>query len=96
MPEKWLKDRVNALKNKVSRFFDDSKDVVEKMNLVDTVKHLGIGHHFENQIAKALCDIQHEEFNSSSLHQVSLRFRLPREQGLWVSPGLYSNEWQLS
>ena len=89
MPEKWLNDRVNALKNRVSQFFDASKDMVEKMNLLDTVEHLGIGHHFEDQIADTLHEIQHEELDSSSLHEVSLRFRLLREHGLWVSPGLY-------
>lgn len=84
-----LQNRISALKEKVRGLFEDSKDIVEQMNLVDTVQHLGIGHHFEQQIADALHKMQHTKFNSSSLHEVSLRFRLLREHGLWVSPGLF-------
>ncbi|GJN41302.1 hypothetical protein PR202_gn00654 [Eleusine coracana subsp. coracana] len=55
------------------------------MNLVDAVQHLGIDHLFEDQIATVLRDIN-VEFNSFSLHDVALRFRLLREHGLWISP----------
>nr|XP_034603111.1 tau-cadinol synthase-like isoform X2 [Setaria viridis] len=84
--KKWLENRVSALKEKVRLLFEDSKDIIEQMNLVDTIQHLGIGHHFEKEIANTLCNIQHMEFNTSSLHEVSLRFRLLREHSLWVSP----------
>ncbi|KAF8645556.1 hypothetical protein HU200_066148 [Digitaria exilis] len=60
--------------------------MAEKIELVDTVEHLGIRHHFEDEIADALCNIQHMELNSLNLHEVSLRFRLLREHGLCVSP----------
>lgn len=70
--------------------FVDTNDMTEKIKLVDTVEHLGIRHHFEDEIADALCNIQHMELNSSNLHEVSLRFRLLREHGLWVSPGMYT------
>lgn len=88
MQKTGLENRIRKLKEKVRRLFEDSKDIVEQMNLVDTVQHLGIGHHFEKQIADALRKIQQTEFNSSSLHEVSRRFRLLREHGIWVSPGL--------
>ncbi|CAL4993756.1 unnamed protein product [Urochloa decumbens] len=86
MEEKWQKERIGTLKEKVIQLFAASKDMVEKMNLVDTIQHLGIEHLFKNQIADALSYIQHLELNSSTLHDVSLRFRLLRENGLWVSP----------
>ncbi|CAL4984738.1 unnamed protein product [Urochloa decumbens] len=86
MEEKWQKERIGTLKEKVIQLFAASKDMVEKMNLVDTIQHLGIEHLFKNQIADALNYIQHLELNSSTLHDVSLRFRLLRENGLWVSP----------
>ncbi|ONL98160.1 terpene synthase8 [Zea mays] len=54
------------------------------MNLVDVVQRLGIDHHFKEQIDTALKNIQGAEFNSSDLHEVSLRFRLLRQHGLWV------------
>lgn len=88
MPD--LRDRFNALRKKVSQLFADTKDMAEKIELVDTVEHLGIRHHFEDEIADALRNSQHMELNSSNLHEVSLRFRLLREHGLCVSPGMYT------
>ncbi|KAF8721050.1 hypothetical protein HU200_023464 [Digitaria exilis] len=64
--------------------FEACTNVVEKMDLVDVLQRLGIDHHFEEQIATTLCNIYKSEFNSSSLHEVALRFRLLRQHGLWV------------
>nr|UIB01639.1 tau-cadinol synthase [Cymbopogon martinii] len=80
-----MRERVIELKGEVTGHFEACNDLVEKMNLVDVLQHLGIDHHFKEQIAAALNDIQEAEFNSSSLHEVSLRFRLLRQHGLWVS-----------
>jgi hypothetical protein len=79
--------RANQLKGKVSGLFEACKNVVEKMDLVDVVQHLGIDHHFKEQIATTLSSIHRAEFNSSSLHEVALRFRLLRQHGFWVSAG---------
>nr|TKV96125.1 hypothetical protein SEVIR_9G409000v2 [Setaria viridis] len=78
-------DRVNQLKGEVSGLFEACKNVVEKMDLVDVLQHLGIDHHFKEQIATTLSSIHRGEFNSSSLHEVALRFRLLRQHGFWVS-----------
>ncbi|OEL13008.1 (S)-beta-bisabolene synthase [Dichanthelium oligosanthes] len=80
-----MAERINQLKEEVSGMFQASKNVVEKMNLVDVVQRLGIDHHFEEQIATTLASIHSAEFNCSSLHEVALRFRLLRQQGFWVS-----------
>ncbi|CAO2201450.1 unnamed protein product [Urochloa humidicola] len=82
--EKMAK-RIKELKEEVNAMFQSSKNVVEKLNLVDVVQRLGIDHHFDEQIATALASIHSSDFNSSSLHEVGLRFRLLRQQGFWVS-----------
>jgi hypothetical protein len=82
-----MTERVNRLKEEVSRLFGACKNVMEKLNLVDTLQHLGIDHLFEEPIATTLSSIHNAEFNSSSLHQVALRFRLLRQHGFWVSAG---------
>ncbi|KAK3123479.1 hypothetical protein QOZ80_8AG0631610 [Eleusine coracana subsp. coracana] len=79
-----MTERVNQLKYEVSGMFDACKNDVEKLNLVDVVQRMGIDHHFEEQIITTLRSIHNTEFNSSSLHEVALRFRLLREQGFWV------------
>nr|TKW09322.1 hypothetical protein SEVIR_6G086800v2 [Setaria viridis] len=79
----------NQLKGEVSGLFEACKNVVEKMDLVDVLQHLGIDHHFKEQIATTLRSIHMGEFNSSSLHEVALRFRLLRQHGFWVSAGVF-------
>ncbi|CAO2201563.1 unnamed protein product [Urochloa humidicola] len=80
-----MAERIKELKEEVNAMFQSSKNVVEKLNLVDVVQRLGIDHHFDEQIATALASIHSSDFNSSSLHEVGLRFRLLRQQGFWVS-----------
>ncbi|CAL5012615.1 unnamed protein product [Urochloa decumbens] len=80
-----MAERIKELKEEVNAMFHSSKNVVEKLNLVDVVQRLGIDHHFDEQIATALASIHSSDFNSSSLHEVALRFRLLRQQGFWVS-----------
>lgn len=65
------------------------KDTAEKMALLDALQHLGIDHLFAEQIGATLEDIHQSEFNSSSLHDIALRFRLLREHGIWVPTGTY-------
>ncbi|CAN6300924.1 unnamed protein product [Urochloa humidicola] len=83
-----MTDRVNQLKEEVSGLFEACKNVVEKMDMVDVLQRLGIDHHFKEQIATTLSSIHRGgEFESSSLHEVALRFRLLRQHGFWVSAG---------
>uniref|UniRef100_A0A0E0D0J6 Uncharacterized protein n=1 Tax=Oryza meridionalis TaxID=40149 RepID=A0A0E0D0J6_9ORYZ len=80
-PEKWMRERSDQLRKDVSQLFDAFDGVAEKMNLVDTLQRLGIDHLFEEEIATTLNIIHGAEFDSPSLHDVALRFRLLRQQG---------------
>ena len=44
--EKWMRERANKLKEEVGVLFQNYKNIVEKMNLVDVLQRLGIDHHF--------------------------------------------------
>lgn len=87
--EEWMKQRANKLKEEVNVLFESCTDVVETMNLVDTLQRLAIDYHFQEQIVTALRSIHGAEFKSSNIHEVALRFRLLRMHALWVSPGIY-------
>jgi hypothetical protein len=89
MSEECMKDRSNQLKDKVLGVLEACSTIVEKLNLVDTLQHLSIDHNFEEEIFSILRTTHASEFDSSSLHDVALHFRLLRQQGLWVSPGIY-------
>ncbi|KAF0893588.1 hypothetical protein E2562_027314, partial [Oryza meyeriana var. granulata] len=87
--EEWMRQRADKLKENVRTLFWNSNDVIVRMNLVDAIQRLGIGHLFEEEISTTLSDIHASEFTSSSLYEVALRFRLLREHGLWVSPDAF-------
>ncbi|KAF7012906.1 hypothetical protein CFC21_027052 [Triticum aestivum] len=87
--QEWMKTRRDKLKKDVLLLFKTCTNNLDRMTLVDVVQRLGIEHLFEEQTATALTDIHRSEFNSSNLHDVSLRFRLLREHGLWVSPDVF-------
>lgn len=87
-----MAERVNQLKEEVTSLFGACKNVMEKLNLVDTLQHLGIDHLFEEPVATTLSSIHNTEFNSSNLHEVALWFRLLRQHGFWVSAGMYDHE----
>jgi hypothetical protein len=89
MSEERMKDRSNQLKEKVLGLLEACSNMAEKLNLVDTLQHLGIDHNFDKQIVSILRSTHASEFDSSSLRDVALRFRLLRQQGFWVSPGIY-------
>ncbi|KAG2558178.1 tau-cadinol synthase-like [Panicum virgatum] len=85
-----MRERANKLKEEVGVLFQNCKNIVEKMNLVDVLQRLGIDHHFEEQITTTLHSIHNADFNSGSLNEVSLRFRLLRQQGFWVPPDVFN------
>ena len=80
--------RVGKLKQEVCMLFKVCKHVTETLTLVNALQLLGIDHLFKEQIDISLRHIHECEFNSSSLYEVALHFRLLREHGLWVSPGI--------
>lgn len=85
-----MEERAEQLVEQIGRMFEACRDdVVKQMNLVDVLQRLGIEHHFEEQINTTLRNIHSAEFYSSNLQEVALRFRLLRQQGYWVSPGMY-------
>ncbi|XP_044322471.1 tau-cadinol synthase isoform X1 [Triticum aestivum] len=89
MSEERMTERSNQLKEKIIGLFPCST-IVEQLYLVDTLQHLSVDQHFHEQIDSTLRSTHAGEFNSSSLHDVALRFRILRQQGFWVSPDVFS------
>ncbi|SPT15473.1 unnamed protein product [Triticum aestivum] len=88
--EEWMMARAEKLKGDVSLLFKTCNGTRARMFLVDTLQHLGIDHHFEEQIHDSLNELLESDFSSSSsLHEVALQFRLLRENGHWVSPDVF-------
>lgn len=75
--------RVEELKGRVRNLFEETSDVSQTMNLVDSIQLLGLDYHFEKEIAAALRLIYEADAKNYGLYEVSLRFRLLRQHGYY-------------
>ncbi|KAM1150201.1 hypothetical protein ACFX2B_030410 [Malus domestica] len=70
---------------------------LEKLELIDVIQHLGISHHFENEIDEVLLQI-HNSYNcyhqrsddDDDLHATAIYFRLLRQQGYNISCDMFN------
>ncbi|KAJ4813295.1 Sesquiterpene synthase 5 [Rhynchospora pubera] len=86
---KWLKTRADDLKDEVRILIKSSADTVEKMTLIDTIQHLGIGYLFEKEIDAVLTNLRALTFESNDLHEVALYFKLLRQHGFPISSEIF-------
>jgi hypothetical protein len=68
---------------------------LKKVNLIDSICRLGVSYYFEDEINQVLEDI-HKDFVQNgeitlkgNLHSIAVLFRVLRQHGLYVSPGIY-------
>ncbi|RCV13204.1 hypothetical protein SETIT_2G328900v2 [Setaria italica] len=94
--EEWMRERADHLKEGVRQMFEaggKAMTAAETLTLVDTLERLGVDNHFRQEIDMALARVHSEELecdsSSSHIHIVSLRFRLLRQHGLWVSADVF-------
>ncbi|WMV34116.1 hypothetical protein MTR67_027501 [Solanum verrucosum] len=85
---------VDEYKEKVMNMLMEIHDnSTQKLVLIDTIQRLGVSYHFHNEIETSIQNIfdassQHSE-NNDNLHVVSLRFRLVRQQGHYISSDVF-------
>ncbi|KAJ6837865.1 (-)-germacrene D synthase-like [Iris pallida] len=85
-----IEQKIEALKKEVKTMFS-TNDLAEKLTLVDDLHRLGIYYHFEDEIREAIrCINDHVDYEISDVRLVALRFRLLRQEGYAVSPGVFS------
>lgn len=87
--EELKKEVRNELMIKTS---DEPMQHMKLIELIDVVQRLGIGYHFEEEIEEALRHIyviyDEQWTESNNLKTISLWFRILRQQGFNVSPGM--------
>ncbi|EAY93450.1 hypothetical protein OsI_15248 [Oryza sativa Indica Group] len=93
--EKWSREQVDHLKRQVHCKLLKATSMAYTVMLVDVLERLHIDDHFRDEITTALQHVllHHEEQNSvvtvDQLHLESLRFRLLRQHGFWVSADVF-------
>lgn len=64
---------------------------LQKLVLIDAMQRLGVAYHFDNEIETSIQNIfdasSKQNDNDNNLYVVSLRFRLVRQQGHYMSSG---------
>ncbi|XP_052179007.1 probable terpene synthase 12 [Diospyros lotus] len=93
--DKIHKQRAKRLKEEVKDMIcDDNADPLARLELIDDIKRLGLGHHFKEDIDRELDRILPKQAainggQKSSLHAIALHFRLCREYGYEVSQDVF-------
>uniref|UniRef100_A0A0D3FIR4 Terpene synthase N-terminal domain-containing protein n=1 Tax=Oryza barthii TaxID=65489 RepID=A0A0D3FIR4_9ORYZ len=93
--EKWSREQVDHLKRQVHCKLLKATSMAYTVMLVDVLERLHIDDHFRDEITTVLQHVllHHEEQKSvvtvDQLHLESLRFRLLRQHGFWVSADVF-------
>ncbi|KAJ1384009.1 Terpenoid cyclases/protein prenyltransferase alpha-alpha toroid [Sesbania bispinosa] len=93
-----MKKQAETLKGEVKKMFLSSVNhsISQKLKLIDSIKRLGVSHHFEHEIDEALEQIHSTVSNKSTiiadgdLHFLALLFRLLRQQGYRISSDIFN------
>ncbi|KAG6495287.1 beta-eudesmol synthase-like [Zingiber officinale] len=82
--------RVEELKVQTKSMFKETGDIVQLMNLIDSVEILGLDYHFENEIDEAIRLIYEVDDKNYGIYESSLRFRLLRQHGCHASADTFN------
>ncbi|XVE51207.1 hypothetical protein DITRI_Ditri02bG0021100 [Diplodiscus trichospermus] len=92
--DEFLSEHRNKLEAFKRIFREGGEDPVEGLAMVDAIQRLGIDHHFQYEIEKVL----KKQYmlsginggHDNDLYEVSLRFRLLRQEGYFVPAGVFN------
>ncbi|KAK1278626.1 hypothetical protein QJS04_geneDACA022997 [Acorus gramineus] len=85
-------NRAEKLKEEVRKLFDTTVEPLARLELIDTLQHLGIMYHFDKEIKETLLNIlknKDDVLVKKDLHATSLLFMLLRGHGLEVSQDIF-------
>ncbi|XP_065050067.1 alpha-humulene synthase-like isoform X1 [Musa acuminata AAA Group] len=85
-----MKERAEELRGQVKSMFDDTTDLLQTMELIDSIQLLGLDYHFQKEISEALSRIHDADIDDHGLYHTALWFRLLRQHGHYVSPNAFN------
>ncbi|WCJ33161.1 Alpha-copaene synthase [Euphorbia peplus] len=91
-----VEEQHDELKQDIGRMLKKKSDdnPSQKLKLIDLIQRLGISYHFkaeiEDELEKLFCNINSDS-HKHDLHNVALRFRLLRQQGIKVSCDVFED-----
>ncbi|KAI0492365.1 hypothetical protein KFK09_026636 [Dendrobium nobile] len=86
-----IKKRIDELKDVIKKQLRDANDLLQSLEMIDAIHHLGVAYHFELEINDALKKIHRDGFEESEdLHTIALGFRLLRQQRFPISADIFN------
>jgi len=96
-----LEERIKILKEEVRKMLVPSSDemVSTKIDYIDSIQRLGLSYHFEREVHDLLQQIHITYVRNGTimitpnqdLRTLAILFRLLRQQGYRLSPGIYTH-----
>ncbi|KAL1194647.1 Terpenoid synthase 3 [Cardamine amara subsp. amara] len=97
-------ERVELLKQEVSKMLNETEGLLEQLELVDTLQRLGVSYHFEREIKKILTNVHVKNVRShqnrkdrkrwEDLYATALEFRLLRQHGFNISQDVFDGNFE--
>ncbi|KAG0455711.1 hypothetical protein HPP92_023499 [Vanilla planifolia] len=92
LDEELIVLRIRELKCVLSQALRDTIDILQSLELIDNIQHLGVAYHFQIEINEALTAIHDVGIeHTNDLHTIALGFRLLREQRLPISADVFNS-----
>jgi hypothetical protein len=95
-----MKERAKSKKEQVRQIILETvatSNLVQKMELVDTLQRIGLDYHYKKEIDDLLCSVYDDkDGGSDNLYMTSLRFYLLRKHGYGVSSGMIVTRTSIS
>ncbi|CAM0879102.1 unnamed protein product [Alopecurus aequalis] len=88
-----MEGRAKAKKHEVRQIILDtasSSDLLQKLDLVDTLQRIGVDYHYKKEIDELVRDIHDDKTELFDLRTAALRFYLLRKHGYRVSSDVFS------
>ncbi|CAL4923246.1 unnamed protein product [Urochloa decumbens] len=87
----WMVERRDVLVKEARKMFVGMPDLLCEMKLIDALQRLGISYHFQEEIHASLEKLSSVEFNNESFHEISLQFRLLRQERHYISCDVFQS-----
>ncbi|KAM3346960.1 hypothetical protein ACQJBY_021133 [Aegilops geniculata] len=84
-----MRERMEILLEQVRTVMKEANEIPKILELVITIERLGLGYHYENEIAQLLDVVLNSDYDDNNLHLVSLRFYLLRKNRYDVSSDVF-------